>query len=346
MVDLRSDFLSRPSEAMIEAMNQAARSASAFGLREDPYVRRLETRVAAELGKQEALYCPTCTQANQIAIHLHCRPGDVVAAEADSHVFTSEAGAYAALSGTVAMRIPGQHGVMNSEALARALAPGDSLGVGVGLVVMENTHVRSGGCVVPVACMAVQRSIAADAGVPVHLDGARLPNAAIAQAMPLATLAACADSVSLSLNKGLGAPLGAVLAGASDFIGEAERVRQRLGGGWRPAGIPAAAAIVALDDWQSRITRDHRRARRLAQTLAELPGLVVDLEQVQSNLILAALDGMNAAELTDALAAHDVLVLAYLEFKVRLAIHANIDDGDVDRVAAAFRAVATGRGHR
>jgi threonine aldolase len=341
-VDLRSDLLTRPTEQMIAAMTEAARGPATFGLREDADVQRLEARVATELGHEDALFCPTCTQANQIAIHLHCRPGDSLAAEAHSHVFTSEAGSLSALSGVMPVPVPGYRGIMELGELQAALNAGDALRSSVGLVLIENTHVRSGGCVVPLAAMNEQRAAARAAEVPVHIDGARLPNAALALGTSMAELGAMADSVSLSLNKGLGAPLGAALAGSSGFIAAAERVRQRLGGGWRPASIPAAAALVAFDDWPERLTADHLRARRLAEGLQQIARVRIDIEQVQSNLVVAEVEGISAVELTAALRAADVLVLPYSDTLVRLALYGGIRDEDVDSVVAAFsKIVAT-----
>lgn len=343
VVDLRSDILTRPTEAMIAAMGEAARSPGAFGLREDPRVQALERQVAALLGKEDALFCPTCTQANQIAIHLHCRAGDLLVAESDSHVFTSEAGGAAALTGVMPRPVSGERGVMSTEALRVALEPGDALRSPAGVVVIENTHVRSGGCVVPAKVMTSQCGLAEAASVPVHLDGARLANAALAEDVSMQSLAAGADSVSLSLNKGLGAPLGAMLAGNRAFITGAERTRQRFGGGWRPIGIPAAAALVALDGWEARLANDHHRAKQLAGSLAALSMVQIDTQSVQTNLVLAGVQGLSAHQLTDALATQGVLVLPYNRDQVRLALYHDINDGHAERVVDAFQKVTQSR---
>ena len=342
-VDLRSDILTRPTEVMIAAMNEAARSPSGFGLREDSYVQRLEAAVAAMLGKEDALFCPTCTQANQIAIHLHSKPGQLVAAEKQSHIFTSEAGAAAALSGVTSLPIDGQAGIMDLKFLSESLGPTDALRSEVGLVWLENTHVRSGGSALPIDYMKQAADVARAANVPVHLDGARLANAAIALGASMQCLADQASSVSLSLNKGLGAPLGAVLAGSGDFIRAAETVRQRWGGGWRPAGIPAAAGLVALDGWETRLAADHDRAQMLAEALTEIPGVVIDVQGVHTNLLTVEVEGMDAATLVSRLKENDTLALAYSPTLVRLAIYQGIDDAAVGVVTAAFRAIAFGR---
>lgn len=343
VVDLRSDFLSRPTDAMIEAMGRAARESSAFGLREDKHVKALESEVATLLGKEDALFCPTCTQANQIAINIHCQPGEAVAAEASSHVFTSEAGALAALSGVMARPVPGADGRMDQAVLSEVLGPADALRARVALVVLENTHVRTGGRVMPLERMRAQSAIAARAGAAVHLDGARLANAAVALNVDMSELASVAQSVALSLNKGLGAPLGAVLAGSRGFIDKALEIRQRFGGGWRPAGIPASAALLAIRDWQSRIFDDHSRAKLLAKQLADIPGVAVDAP-VDSNLVIASMVGYSAAELALELEHHAVKVLAFTATGVRMALYNDIADSDVSRVIDAFTRICEGAG--
>ncbi|MBT6278186.1 MAG: hypothetical protein HOI95_29135, partial [Chromatiales bacterium] len=338
--DFRSDFLSRPTQAMRDAMADAGVTPSAFGLREDPFVQRLEERAARLLGKEDALFCPTCTQANQIAINLSIHPGQAVAAIADAHIFTSEAGAVAALSGGVVLPVAGEHGVMDDSALAAALVPGDSLRPSVGLVVEENTHVRSGGRVIRETALRDHARSAERHGIPVHIDGARLPNASIALDVPMQQLARHSSSVSLSLNKGLGAPLGAILAGSAAFIQEAEVVRQRLGGGWRPAGMIAAAALTALDAWEPRITADHRRAQGMVNALHNAEGVLVEPQQVQSNLILAAVRNIGADELVHELEGAGVLALKFGPAHIRLAIHADIDDDATNRAIDAMTGIA------
>lgn len=342
LVDLRSDILTRPTQPMLRAMDEAARARPAFGLREDPYVAQLEAHVARLLGTEDALFCPTCTQANQIAIHLHCRSGDLVAAESESHVFTSEAGAPAALSGVMPLRVPGRRGVGSTSEIEQALGGRDPLRARVAMLLLENTHVRSGGCVVSLAEMRGQRALANRYGVALHIDGARLPNAAIALNESLGALAQGADTVSLSLNKGLGAPLGAVLAGSAQSIAIAERVRQRFGGGWRPAGIPAAMALAALHDWEVRIEQDHRNARVLADGLLEIPLVGVDLKQVQTNIVLAKIEGMDASALAAALADQGLLVLPYGMTEVRLVTYHDIGEPEIAGAIRAFELVASG----
>ncbi|MDP6884794.1 MAG: beta-eliminating lyase-related protein, partial [Rhodospirillales bacterium] len=246
--DLRSDFISRPTAAMVEAMVAASAEKPAIGFREDPVVSRLEAQSAELLGKEDALFCPTCTLCNQIAVNAFCRPGDILLTPPKAHVLTSEGDAAAVLSGVRAECVEAQRGAMLPAALEAALARQAGEGKArIGAVLVENTHLRAGACAVPEDNMKTVAELAAATGVAVHLDGSRLFNAAAFLGVGVTDLTRHADTVALSLNKGLSAPLGAVLAGSADFIAVAVDIRQRFGGGWRPAGIPAAAGIVALD---------------------------------------------------------------------------------------------------
>ncbi|MDP6568093.1 MAG: GntG family PLP-dependent aldolase [Alphaproteobacteria bacterium] len=341
MIDLRSDFVARPTPEMVAAMARAAELPGGFGPREDATVARLERLAADTLGLADALFCPTCTMANQIAIHLRCRPGEAFVTEAEAHVVTSESAAPAALSGAMPKLVPAKGGALAIAAVEAALTGADAQRARVGLVVMENTHVRSGGTVLGLEHMAAIAELARVAGVPVHLDGARLFNAACALGVAAAELAACADSVACNLNKGLGAPLGAILAGPADFIAEAVRIRQMFGGGWRPAGIPAAAGIVALESMVDRLADDHARARALADGLAALDGIDIDPETVESNIVLARPRGLTPDALAEALAGEGILALPFGPF-LRLVSHHEIDDDAVEETLAAFRAVLSG----
>ena len=340
MPDLRSDFLTRPTPAMIKAMHEAALAQPSFGLREDRFVAALESEAAELLGKEDALFCPTCTQANQIAINLHVRPGEAIAAQTDAHVFTSEAGAYSALSGAAALELPGENGELSLKGLEAVLKPRGGLATRIGLLALENTHVRSGGCVLPEAQMFEAFELARRYGVPSHLDGARLPNAAVVLGLTLAQLSEPADTVALSLNKGLGAPLGAILAGSRAFVEEAVQIRQRFGGGWRPAAIPAAAARLALQGWQKWITHDHLEARWLAEQLMEIPGIHIDQRQVQSNLLLVGLGNLDASTLAQRLAELQVLVLPFAHDRIRIAIYRDVLREELETVVSAFRKLA------
>lgn len=343
-IDFRSDFIARPTPEMIRAMVDAAQHQPDFGLREDSYVAALEADAAKLLGKEDALFCPTCTQANQIAIRLHCRPGESVVAESLSHIFTSESGALASLTGALAVGVPGSHGVMDSDAFARSIRAGDPARSRTALVVVENTHVYSGGRIVPIDAMRTIQDMARSHGIAVHLDGARLFNAAIALGRPVRELAHCADSVAVSLNKGLAAPMGAILAGSRDFIREATRVRHMFGGGWRPAHLLAAAASVALGTMIDRLSDDHANAKRLAEALTSRHGLSVDADQVQSNIVLLHVDPKVIAvdELIQKLRAQDILVMPIAvgsASTLRFVTHHDISATDIERTVSAIKAI-------
>ncbi len=337
-IDLRSDFVSRPTEAMIKAMVAAAEERPGFGVRDDPVVSRLERLAAEILDKEDALFCPTCMMANQIAIHIHCRPGEVFVTEPSAHVITSEAAAAAALSGVMPRFVGAVAGSLAVAELEREVSPGDVQRPRTAMILLENTHVRSGGTVVALQAMQEIHAVAERHGVPVHLDGARLFNAAVALAEPARVLARTADTVAFNLNKGLGAPLGAILAGPRQVIAEAARIRQMFGGGWRPATIPAAAGIVALQQMVGRLSEDHANARRLAEGLQALDGIAVKTKSVETNIVLVDIDrdDLDAEALAATLAERDVLALPFGPSRLRCVTHHEITARDVERTISAF----------
>jgi threonine aldolase len=340
-VDLRSDFIARPTPAMVEAMTRAAELPCGFGPREDATVSRLETLAAAMLGKEDALFVPTCMMANQIAIHLHCRHGDVFVTESDSHVVTSESAAASALSGAMPRLVPASNGALDIDALAAALTPGDAQRARPAMVLMENTHVRSGGRPLPLDNMRQVSDQARMRGVGLHLDGARIFNASVALRCPVEEIAGHGDTVSFNLNKGLGAPMGAILAGRKEAIAEAVRIRQMFGGGWRPAGILAAAGIVALETMVDRIADDHANARRLAEGLSAMDGFLADPASTETNIVLAQPTQETPEAVAGELARHGVLVMPY-GAQLRLVTHHEITAESVEQVLDAFRTVLTG----
>ncbi len=314
IVDLRSDLLSPPTPAMIRAMSEAMRRPAVFGLREDTLQRALEERVADLVGMEDALLLPTCTMANQAAIQVLCPAGRAVLLDADAHIATSEAGGPAALGGVMLHAVPAERGRMHLAALRSTLAaPADALRSRPGLVVLENTHNRSGGRVQPPSYHAEVAALAQERGVPVHLDGARLFNAAIAAGRPLRAFTRGLATVSLSLNKGLCAPLGAMLAGSRAVIAEALSVRQRLGGGIRPTGAVAAAGLIAIDRMIGRLAKDHAHAKLLARHLDGIDGIEVNAEDVETNLVVVGIarPALSEAALVRRLQAAGVLALAF-----------------------------------
>ena len=340
--DLRSDFISRPTEAMVEAMVAASYETPGIGLREDPVVSRLEALSADLLGKEDALFCPTCTLCNQTAVNAFCRPGDILLAPSKAHVLTSEGGAVAALSGAQAETVETEKGAMVPAALEAALAsqPGGGR-PRVGLILVENTHLRAGGRAVPEDTMRTVAELAAAHGVPVHLDGSRLFNAAAFLGVEVTDLTRHADTVALSLNKGLSAPLGAVLAGDADLIAAAVDIRQRFGGGWRPAGIPAAAGIVALEQMTGCMAEDNANARSLARGLAGIEGVSVVNEPVETNILFIAVHrpGFDREGFLDRLAGKGVLLLPYDDGAMRAVLHKDITATHIDGIVRVFEEV-------
>ena len=340
MIDLRSDTVTRPTDEMREAARDAAVGDDVYG--EDPTVNELEDRAAELLGTDAALYVPSGTMGNQIAALTHAEHGQEVVVEADSHVYGHEVGGLAATAGLQVRPIDGgDDGLYSRAALADAIVEPSLHRAGTGLVCLENTHNRAGGRAHSPGAMAARCGIAHDAGVPVHLDGARLFNAAVALDVTPAALVDPVDSVMCCVSKGLGAPVGSLLAGEEDFVATARRHRKRLGGGMRQAGIIAAPGLIALESWE-RLAEDHERAARLAAALDELPGVAVDdpdTNLVRVDLTDAAIDGETFLE---GLAELDVLAGAYDGDVIRLCTHRDLTDADVDAAIDAATEVLAG----
>lgn len=338
-VDLRSDFLTRPTPAMRAAMMEAAELLAQFGLREDPLQRALEERVAQVLGTEDALFFPTCTMASETALLVLTQPGDRVLAQPDAHVVTSEAGAPSALAGVQVVPVPGDPARPPLAAWQTlASAPSDELKPRTSAIVLENTHNRAGGALLDVAYVDSVLAISRGAGIRAHLDGSRLFNAAVALGVDPARLCRGFDTVAISLNKGLGAPVGAMLAGTAETIARALVVRQRLGGGLRPTGILAAAALEAMRDW-SHLSADHARARALAEGLAAIPALGVPAPA--TNIVLVDIEGprLGAAHVCERLDAIGVKVLPFGPRRIRLVTYRDVTDADLARAIDAFRNV-------
>lgn len=336
--DFRSDTVTRPTAAMRRAMAEAEVGDDVYG--EDPTVRRLEERTAEVLGLPAALFVPTGSMGNQVALRVHGRSGTEVIVEAHSHVFHYEMGAMAALSGLLPRPVDGELGVLAPEAVAPWIRP-ESVPYlpRTSLLVAENTHNVAGGTVWPRAALDAILALASERSLPVHLDGARLWNAAVAQGVTESSLAAGFSSVMVCFSKGLRAPIGSCVAGSKEFVAEAWRVRKLLGGGMRQVGVVAAAALVALEEERGRLADDHERARRLAGELAGLPGLSVDPSRVETNMVVVEVDGSGPGGAADVLARlreQGVLAGAMGPRRIRLVTHADVGDADVARCVAAF----------
>jgi len=338
-IDLRSDTVTRPTPAMRRAMAAAEVGDDVF--REDPTVRLLEEKAAALLGKEAALFVPTGTMGNQIAVNVWTRPGQEVVLEEQSHIYNYEMAQMAAFSGVLARPIAGQGGIPTAEGVQRALRSPVYYVAQTGLVTLENTHNMAGGTIMPLDVAAAIATVARAAKLPLHLDGARIFNAAVASGRPAAELARPFDSVMFCLSKGLGAPVGSILAGPTGFVAEALRVRKRLGGGMRQVGILAAAGLVALDQQIDRLADDHAMARRLAQRVAALPRCQVDPDKVETNiLIFSVTDGALAAQhLVDRWKDAGVLALALDDTRIRVVTHYDVTPVEIEIAADRLAAI-------
>ncbi|MGH3079730.1 MAG: threonine aldolase family protein [Gaiellaceae bacterium] len=283
MIDLRSDTQTQPTPGMREAI--ASAEVGDEQNREDPTVNRLEARAAELLGQPEAVFVPTATMANEIALRLHGEPGDEVLAEEHSHVLVAELGAPAALSGLLTRPLPGDRGRLSPDQIREQARMWDDRHTPMTRIVsIENTHNSSGGRVWPLEEVEAMAETCRELGLRLHLDGARLFNAAVALGVPSAEIARHADTVTICLSKGLGCPLGALVAGSSELMVRARRYKHLFGGAMRQAGIVAAAGVYAFDHHIERLAEDHARARRLAEGLAEA-GLPVDVDEVETNFV-------------------------------------------------------------
>ena len=331
-IDLRSDTVTRPTPEMRRAMAEAEVGDDVFG--EDPTINLLQERVAALLGKEAALFVPSGTMANQLCVRTHTRPGDEVLIHEGGHVLNYEGGAAAALAGVQLRALPGIHGVSRPDDVRRAVLPRQEHFARSRLVVLENTHNRAGGTIWPLEAVTAVATVAHEAGLAVHLDGARLWNAHVATGVPLADYAAPVDSVSVCFSKGLGAPVGSMIAGTRDFISEARFHRKKYGGGMRQVGILGAACLYALDHHVRRLADDHATAALLAERLREVEGLEIP-HPVQSNIVIVELSGCGwtPAEALPALAAAGVLAIAADATRVRFVTHMDVSRDQVARAA-------------
>ncbi len=340
MIDLRSDTVTRPTAAMRDAMFSAPVGDDVYG--EDPTVNRLEARVAEVLGKQAAIYVPSGCMANQIAVRLHCAPGEEILAERTSHVLLWEGGAPAALSGVTVRPLDGTHGLLSLDTLREALPPDDIHSPQSRLIWLENTHNRGGGTVHPFDAVRAIGAWAASVGVPMHLDGARLWNAVTATGTPAAAWAAPFATVSVCFSKGLGAPVGSALAGSKAQIALARRYRKLFGGAMRQVGFLAAACLYALDHHVERLADDHANAQLLADAVAATPGLTLDPPEVQTNVVWFRVDAKlgTPKSLSAKFKDQGILVAALGHDTVRLVTHLDVSRQDCEQAARAIRAIA------
>jgi threonine aldolase len=335
IVDLRSDTLTLPTPEMREAMARAEVGDDVW--EEDPTAKRLESMAADRLGKEAGIFVASGTMGNLLSVLSHTQPGQEVILDLDSHVFNYEAGGSALIGGLQMRPIKTARGFLTPDQVREAIRPSNIHLPPTGLVAIENTHNRHGGtCCTPEEIAALVR-VAHEAGVPVHLDGARLFNAAVALGRPAADFTRPIDSVTFCVSKGLGAPVGSVICGSAAFIARARRWRKLVGGGMRQVGVIAAAGIVALERMVDRLAEDHANARTLAEGIAHLPGVRVDLASVQTNIVIFHLDRPGGGgEIMQGCAARKVKVHAMGPTSIRCVTHKDVDADDIRRALDAL----------
>ncbi len=334
-VDLRSDTVTQPTAAMRRAMAQAEVGDDVYG--EDPSVRALEERAAELLGFEASLFVPSGTMGNQIAVRLLAHRGEEAILEERSHLFNYEMAAMAELSGVLARPLRSERGFPAAEQIERAIRPDLYYLPRTGLIAWENTHNMAGGTIAPAEATRAMLEVARRRQLPVHLDGARIFNAATALGVPARELTQSFSSVMTCLSKGLGAPVGSVLASDAERIAEARRIRKRYGGGMRQAGVIAAAGLVGLEQMIERLPEDHARARRLAEGLGDIGGLLTRADQVETNILVVEVvrQGWDAFKLVEALRARRVLALPLDAATVRMVTHYDVTDRGVEHTLQA-----------
>ncbi|MEK6410827.1 MAG: GntG family PLP-dependent aldolase [Acidobacteriota bacterium] len=336
-IDLRSDTVTKPTDEMREAMARAEVGDDVYG--EDPTARRLQERAAEIVGKEASLFVPSGTMGNQISVRLHTQPGQEVIVEERSHLFNMEMAGMAVISGVLAHPVRCPDGMMDWESIEAAIRPRSSYFAQTGLVAVENTQNLAGGTVMSFERMQEIAERAHGLGLPVHLDGARIFNAAIVLKRDVAEIAALFDSVMFCLSKGLGAPVGSMIAGSREFIDRAVPVRRMLGGGMRQAGVLAAAGLLALEKMTARLEEDHANAQLLARGLAENHGVRIDLDRVQTNILVfdIAGTGQTTAEFSAKLKQRGVLANGINAREMRMVTHKDVSQRDCETALGAIR---------
>jgi threonine aldolase len=340
IIDLRSDTVTRPTPGMRAAMAEAPVGDDVFG--DDPTVNKLEERVADLLGKEAALYVPSGTMSNQIAVNVHCQPGDELLCDLNCHIYNYEAGGPAILSGVTCRTLDGDYGILDLSDLEDKIRnPDDPHLVKTRMVALENTHNRGGGRIYPIEKIEAISQWARQHRLIMHLDGARLWNAIVATGVSAREWGQYFDTVSVCFSKGLGAPVGSALAGSKAVIAKARRTRKLFGGGMRQAGIIAAGCLYALDHHIERLADDHRNAQILAQAVADTPGLHLEPPEVDTNLIWVRIDpeAGTAKEITARLKQQGVLIHAAGLQKIRACTHLDVSKAQAERAAEILRNV-------
>ncbi len=338
---MRSDTVTLPTDEMREAMSNAEVGDDVY--QEDPAVNRLEELAAKKLGKEAALFVPSGTMGNLIAVLTHCQRGDEVILERDSHIYYYEVGGISAVAGVIPRLIVGDKGILNPQDIKKTLRDENLHYPKTTLICLENTHNRAGGTIIPLKVTEQICQLAHQRNITVYLDGARIFNAAIALNIEPALLAKNVDSVMFCLSKGLSAPVGSILAGSKEFIQRARKNRKMLGGGMRQAGILAAAGIIAIENMVERLGEDHKNTRILGEGLADISGIKVDLETVQTNMAYFDLQesSMDTYQFLPKLAEYNILGLPRPPTKVRLVAHYGISEEDIYATIKAIKEIVS-----
>jgi threonine aldolase len=333
IIDLRSDTVTRPTAQMRAAMAAAEVGDDVYG--EDPTVNLLEQRAAERFGREAALFVPTGTMGNQIAIRLHTQPGQEVIAESRAHILDWEMATTAVFSGCLVRAVPAERGILTWKHIEPTIYARGAFRAATGLIEIENTANLAGGGCTPLGILEEIWVNAKERKLPVHLDGARIFNAATAQGVDVKTLTSGFDTVMFCLSKGLGAPVGSMLVGSAELMARARIFRKALGGGMRQAGVLAAAGLIALEQGPARLHEDHANARLLAEALAKMERVEIDLASVETNIVVFRLKGVSAADVVARLKARNILASAFGQDAIRLVTHL-----DVDRAACVTAAKA------
>lgn len=338
-IDLRSDTVTRPTPAMREVIAKAEVGDDVFG--DDPTVNKLQEKVAQLFGRQAALYVPSGSMGNLVAIKTHTVHGDEIICEESCHVLNYEAGSFAAVSGLVAHTFRGHHGVFTRAEVEPYIKHQSLHTPGTRVIAVENTHNHAGGTIFPLEEIKKLSELAKEQNIRMHLDGARIWNAHVATGISLAEYAQYFDSISCCFSKGLGAPIGSMIVGDSEYIEKARRFRKMLGGGMRQVGLLAAAALYAVENNIPRMAEDHQNARKLAENLATLKGINIDLESVQTNIVIFDIreTGQTVPQILQALKAEGVLAVQFGAAKIRCVTHLDVNSADIETALDKFRKV-------
>ncbi len=338
-IDLRSDTVTIPTPAMLQAMMSASVGDDVYG--EDPTVNALQEKVSALFGKESALFVPSGTMGNQVSIKTHTEPGDEVIVEEEAHVFVYETAGPAILSAVQLRTVRGTRGMLSADQIRETVRPPGYHLPRTRLLCLENTHGRSGGVVLPVKDLRTVSDYARGEGLKIHLDGARIWNASVASGVALRDYGSCFDSLSVCFSKGLGAPVGSMIVGDRAFIDRARHFRKIFGGGMRQAGFLAAAATYALDHNIARLADDHKNARWFAESLMGLSQLEIDLDNVQTNMVIMDVkrSGRSQREVLELLAGKGVLLTPERHSGIRAVTHLNVSRTDVETASKVFHSI-------